>query len=62
MYIGLGALNPDWEDGPVDTWLERPRPLDMNIWEGSVGDERVLGGYAHCGCCGIASVNGWEGG
>lgn len=62
MYMGLGALNPDGADGPADRWLERLRPLNMNIWVGSVGDERVWGGYANCSCCGIVCGNGWEGG
>ena len=60
MYRGFGSLKPDWLDGPVATWLERLRPLDMNIWEGSSGAERVLDGYVHCGCCGTVSGNGCE--
>ena len=58
MYMGFGPLNPDWVDGPAATRL---RPSDMNILEGSVGAERVLDGYAHCGCCGIISGNGCGG-
>ena len=62
MYRGSGPLNPDWVDGPAATWLERLRPLDMNIWEASSGAERVLDGYAHCACCDTVSGNGCEGG